>query len=237
MSIGGQLGTLARKVNHRFGLIQWLSGDPIPPAGGFDLDGEKLIDWAWICTNLPRGRRKALEIGPGKSPIIPAMLSLGYEVTAIDASVNASKIICGFEFIYGDFQSAPIESKFDVIILCSVVEHIGLPGRYNSREDPDGDLKAMQKVRSLLATDGQVFLTIPVGMDVVHKPWHRVYGERRLPKLLDGFDVIQSRYLIKQHWGPWQETSREKALQLPIDIARYCLGEMALQEKHDGGLA
>lgn len=234
MSIGNQLGTLARKVNQRFGILARLNGEPVPPAGGFDLDGEKLIDWAWICTNLPRNPQKALEIGPGKSPIIPAMLSLGYDVTAIDTSTDPRKVISGFRFVYGDFQDFRTESGFDIIVLCSVIEHIGLSGRYNSKEDRDGDLNAMRKVRSLLAQDGQVFLTIPVGSDAVHRPWHRVYGEERLPKLTDGFEVVGARFLIKQPNGPWQETSADNALAFPVDVRRYCLGQMILQKSGNG---
>lgn len=224
-----RLDTLARKINRRLGIVARLNGDVAPPPGGFDLDGEKFIDWAWICANLPRSPKKALEIGPGKSPIIPAMLLLGYEVTAIDTSADTSKMISGFRFVYGDFQDFAAESEFDLIVLCSVVEHIGLSGRYNSKEDTDGDLKAMRKIKSLLTRDGQVFLTIPVGSDIVHKPWHRVYGKRRLPQLLDGFEVVQSRYLMKQPWGPWQLTSQQEALSFPVDVQRYCLGEMILQ--------
>lgn len=229
-TIAGQLGSLARKIDRRFGVMARLSGDPTPPRGGFDLGGEKLIDWAWICINLPHKSLKALEIGPGKSPIIPAMLSLGYDVTAIDTSMDPSKVISGFRFIYGDFHDAKFESGFDVIVLCSVVEHIGLSGRYNSKEDPDGDLKTMQKIKSLLNQDGQLFLTIPVGSDVVHKPWHRVYGDQRLPRLLHGFEAVHSRYLIKHPWGPWQLTTQDEALRFPVDIRRYCLGEMILRK-------
>lgn len=233
MSNKVRLDTLARKINRRLGIVARLNGDVAPPPGGFDLDGEKLIDWAWICANLPHSPKKALEIGPGKSPIISAMLSLGYEVTAIDTCTDASKVISGFRFVCGDFQDFAPESKFDIVVLCSVVEHIGLSGRYNSKEDPDGDLQAMQKIKSLLTVHGQVFLTIPVGSDVVHKPWHRVYGERRLPKLLDGFEVVQSRYLTKEPWGPWQITTQQAALNSPVDVQRYCLGEMILRRSPD----
>lgn len=236
MLLGSKIGAVARKLNRLFGLVAWLSGDPVPPAGGFDLDGEKLIDWAWVCTNLPPGQKKALEIGPGKSPIIPAMLSLGYDVTAIDASMDASNVISGFRFIRGDFQDFNAESEFDIIVLCSVVEHIGLSGRYNSKENPDGDLHAMRKVRSMLVQGGQVFLTIPVGSDAIHRPWHRVYGEERLPRLVNGFELVRARYFNKQPYGPWYETSQDKALEFPVDIRRYCLGQMILQKPCNGGL-
>lgn len=229
MTVGSKVGAMVRGADRRFGVISFLNGEPRPPRGGFDLDGEKLLDWAWVCTNLSPGAKRALEIGPGKSPIIPAMLSLGYEVTAIDNSIDPAGLIDGFRFIRGDFGDFSSEQKFDVIIACSVVEHIGLAGRYNSNEDINGDFKAMRRIRSLLQLGGRFLLTIPVGRDAVHRPWHRVYGPERLPKLLEGFAVVKSQFFEKQPGGPWFKTTQEKALKTAVDIRRYSLGQMLLQ--------
>ncbi len=229
MSLGFQLGTVVRKLDRRFGVIALLNGEPRPPRGGFDLEGEKLIDWGWICTHLPCGRQRALEIGPGKSPIIPAMLAMGYEVTAVDSSSDPTTIVRGFRFVRGDFNDFPCDQRFDVIVICSVVEHLGLAGRYNARAEPDGDLMAMRRIRGLLESSGIVLLTIPIGRDAVHQPWHRVYGRVRLPKLLEGFQVTQSRYLTKDPGGAWYPTTEERALDTPVDIRRYALGEMVLK--------
>lgn len=222
------IGTLARKLDKRFGVVALLSGETRPPRGGFDLDGEKLIDWGWICSNLPSGPKRALEIGPGKSPIIPAMLSLGYDVTAVDPSADPASIIEGFRFVRGDFNDFSCDRQFEVIIVCSVVEHLGLAGRYDSKADADADLKAMRRIHDLLEPSGKVLLTIPVGRDVIHMPWHRVYGRERLPKLLAGFEVVRSRFLQKEPDGAWFGTTQEKALDTPVDIRRYALGEMML---------
>jgi Caenorhabditis protein of unknown function, DUF268 len=229
MGTGQLLGRVAKEVDRRFGIREWLRGEPRPPAGGFDLEGEKLIDWGWICANLPRQPVRALEIGPGKSPVIPAMLALGYDVTAIDPWDDPSRIIEGINFINHDFNEAALAGLFDVVVLCSVVEHIGVGGRFNSAEESDGDLRAMAKVAQLLRNEGQLFLTIPVGADAVFSPWHRVYGRNRMPLLLQGFHVVASRYLVKEPNGPWHLASQEEALDAPLDIRRYALGEMILQ--------
>jgi SAM-dependent methyltransferase len=228
VSLGSQIGSVVRKLDKRFGVVALLNGEPRPPRGGFDLEGEKLIDWAWICTNLPPGPKRALEIGPGKSPIIPAMLSVGYEVTAVDTLADPTSLVDGFRFVQGDFNDLQCDQKFEVIVVCSVVEHVGLAGRYNAKADADGDLKAMRRIRELLEPTGRVLLTLPVGIDAVHEPWHRVYGRERLPKLLEGFEVVQSRFLRKRPGGPWYGTTQEEALDTPVDIRRYALGEMVL---------
>src|SRR5437870_9916435 len=92
------LGNMARRLDKRFGIQALLAGEPRPPAGGFDVRGEKLLDWGFICGSLPRGPKRSLEIGSGHSPIIPAMLALGYDVTAVDACPDASNFVGGFEF-------------------------------------------------------------------------------------------------------------------------------------------
>lgn len=231
MSIRTVAKRVLKSADSAMGLRAWIAGEPRPPRGGFDLDGEKLIDWGWVCVNLPAGPRRALEIGPGKSPIIPAMLALGYDVTAVDLSSDISHLFSNIRFHFGGFEEIESDKGFDVIVLCSVVEHIGLSGRYNSREDRDGDLKAMRKALEWLNPRGQLFLTIPVGKDAVHRPWHRVYGQERLKQLLEGFSIVQSRYLVKRPWGPWYVAEESDALSFGPDIQRYALGEFILTKR------
>ncbi len=231
MRLGRSLGTLAKRLDNEFAIRAWLRGDPRPPRGGFDLDGEKIIDWGWICAHLPPGSKKALEIGCGESPVIPTMLARGYHVVGLDFDPKIARQLSGlngFKFVQGDFNSANLKPGFDVIIACSAIEHFGLSGRYGSSEDSDGDLRAMQRIHSLLARTGIVMLTVPVGQDVVHRPWHRVYGSHRLPLLFSGFRTVQSRFLVKQPWGPWRETTENIALSQPPVLQRYALGEFIL---------
>ncbi len=231
MQLGRSIGALAKRIDTEFAIRAWLRGDPRPPRGGFDLDGEKIIDWGWICANLPAGPKYALEIGCGESPVIPTMLAHGYRVVGLDFNAKIAHQLGGlngFNFVQGDFNSAQLEPGFDVIIACSALEHFGLSGRYGSSEDPDGDIKAMRRIHSLLAPDGIAMLTIPVGQDVVHRPWHRVYGRQRLPLLFNNFRRLQSRFLVKQPWGPWHESTEDVALAQPAVLQRYALGEFML---------
>jgi hypothetical protein len=80
---------------------------------------------------------------------------------------------------------------YDAAVSISSIEHDGL-GRYGDPIDPDGDLKAMQKCKSYLKKDGLLYLAVPVGRDVVCWNAHRVYGRIRLPRLLAGWEVVDS---------------------------------------------
>ena len=226
--LGQKVRSLAKSIDRRYGIRPWLRGEPRPPKGGFDLGGEKILDWGWICIHLPDGKKKALEIGCGESPIIAAMTAKGYDVTAVDFDATIANQISGITFVRGDFNQVELLSNFDIIVACSAIEHFGLAGRYGSTDDPEADFKAMKKIRRLLSSDGVAMITIPVGSDVIHRPFHRVYGRRRLPYLLEGFTIQTARFLVKQPEGPWHEASMDAALDYPVDPRRYALGEFAL---------
>jgi hypothetical protein len=228
MALGNVLGRYARRLDRELGLQAWLRGEPRPPRGGFDLAGEKIIDWGWICVNLPVGPKRGLEIGCGESPILPGMLTRGYDVTCVDLNDTITTELQGFRFIRGDFNQIELLPGFDVIVACSAIEHFGLAGRYGSKADPDADIKGMTKIRSLLSSRGQAFITVPIGSDALHNPWHRVYGKERLPLLLNGFTVQESRFWTKRPWGPWHETTLVHALDHPVDLRRYALGQFVL---------
>ena len=75
-------------------------------------------------------------------------------------------------------------SSFDIALSVSSFDHDGL-GRYGDPLNPDGDIEAMGKVLSILKPGGLLFLTVPVGPDVVVFNLHRRYGPVRLPALLN----------------------------------------------------
>ncbi|MFM7034905.1 MAG: DUF268 domain-containing protein [Planctomycetia bacterium] len=79
--------------------------------------------------------------------------------------------------------------RFDAVISISSIEHDGL-GRYGDPLNPDGDLRAMEQFRHLLNPGGKLFLSVPVGPDVVVWNAHRIYGPLRLPRLFAGWKQL-----------------------------------------------
>lgn len=88
-------------------------------------------------------------------------------------------------------RPADVAGPFAAIVSISSFEHSGL-GRYGDAIDADGDLKAMQWASGLLKPGGKLFLAVPLGKDKTVGNWHRIYGRERLPKLLDGWNLIDS---------------------------------------------
>lgn len=80
---------------------------------------------------------------------------------------------------------------FDAAFSISSFEHDGL-GRYGDPMNPDGDLEAMQRMKSMLKPGGVLYLSVPLGVDKVVFNEHRIYGRLRLPRLLEGWTMIDS---------------------------------------------
>jgi len=81
--------------------------------------------------------------------------------------------------------------KFDASFSISSFEHDGL-GRYGDPLNPEGDLLAMKNMKSILKTNGILFLSVPVGRDTLIWNARRIYGSVRLPLLLKNCEVIET---------------------------------------------
>ncbi len=76
--------------------------------------------------------------------------------------------------------------QFNYCISFSTFEHSGL-SRYGDEIDADGDLKAMTEIFDLLPDGGILFLAVPIGIDRVVYPLHRIYGKVRTPHLFNNW--------------------------------------------------
>ena len=77
----------------------------------------------------------------------------------------------------------------DFAISISSFEHDGL-GQYGDPIDPNGDIKAMEKMKHTVKKNGIFFLAIPIGKDRLDWNAHRVYGSARLPMLLKNWELV-----------------------------------------------
>lgn len=180
-----------------------------------NLLGDRDIEWSWVGAQVPDRPGTALDFGNGGSFLGLMAAQKGYTVTAVDlGSVQWPYLHPHLHFVQGDILDLPLPTAhFDLVINCSTVEHVGLVGRYEVAESrPDGDLEAMDHLRNLMATDGIMLLTIPVGQDAVFPPMCRVYGKARLPRLLAGFAVKREVFWVKDDQNRWVICERDAAL-------------------------
>lgn len=108
-------------------------------------------------------------------------------VTTIEYNPIQSNVARISAITVAEFQQNP--STFDALVSISSLEHDGL-GRYGDPISPDGDLRAMRECRDMLKPGGKFYLGMPFGHDYLVWNAHRVYGSIRLPRLLDGWTVL-----------------------------------------------
>ena len=217
---------------------------PVP--GG--LRGERDIEYAWVAAKIPERSGTLLDVGASSffTPMIGVLK--GYQSTAIDLLERRFNIDHDrLSFKAQDVNALlPDDQRFDVVLMISTIEHVGLPGRYNIRDgDADLDLAAMRHIAELLERGGSLILTTPVGVDTVFPGLHRVYGKDRLPKLLASYAVEEETYWRKcPTTYNWQEVTRDEALAVkPVSKGRspqlnsYALGCFRLTREDSNGLA
>jgi len=184
-----------------------------------NLLGDRQVEYGFVVDRTPRAEaslgRQALDFGwGGNLTVFTGLERRGWMVTLYDRESFPSPRT-GFTVVQGDILQDDLGgSRYELITCCSSIEHVGLVGRYGTREDegdPDGDLKAMRKLWGALAPGGKLIMTIPVGFDYVHGSMHRVYGISRLTELFKGFDMLESVWYFKDS-EEWLECDMEKTL-------------------------
>lgn len=113
------------------------------------------------------------------------------------------------------------QNSFDVALSISSFDHDGL-GRYGDPLDGNGDLKAMARTMSLLKPGGLLFLTVPIGPDVIVFNLLRRYGTIRLPLLLQGWEVVERMFWVEERLTEPQANYRKSyepvfVLRKPLD--------------------
>jgi Caenorhabditis protein of unknown function, DUF268 len=203
------------------------------PQSELDLSGDRDIEWSWVAGNLPESKGDVLDFGPANATTSLIAALGGGKVIGLDleAQPPTRYAYSGLKMIQGDILTHDFGvQRFDTIINCSTVEHVGLAGRYGSREVADGDLQAMQRMRSLMrGPASRMIMTIPVGIDGTFPPLHRVYGRNRFPMLTSDFSIVRQAYFAKTLPSQqWKETTSDAALSVQGSASFYALGLFVL---------
>jgi len=161
------------------------------------LAGDRCIEWEWVMRHLPSAPARVLDVGCVDSVTAGMAAACGLDVTGLDIR-PIEYGIQGLRFVQGSLEDFTSDGLgFDAIVLCSVLEHIGLGGRYGSGESPGADVRALLHVMSLLRPEGKAILTLPVGKSAVFAPFHRVYGAEQVGSFFENVSVVDSDYWMK----------------------------------------
>lgn len=89
----------------------------------------------------------------------------------------------------GDLHSLPFESDSVKSISClHTIEHVGL-GRYGDNIDPNGDIKALDELKRVVAHNGSLILVVPVGKPKIEFNAHRIYSHEQILSYFTGWEL------------------------------------------------
>ena len=216
-------------------LVKAYRGLREPPAP--NAKGDRDIEYSWIAANMPAGPGHALDFGCGPGWLGLMAARRGFEVTAVDLRPIAWHYKHPeLRFLQQDIMESDFPAEhFDLVINCSAIEHVGLSGRYGTDTSrSEGDMEAMAVLHRITKPGGTMLLTIPVGRDKVWSPYHRIYGNERLPKLLNGWDVVAEEYWVKDSENRWLRSDRTSALGAETVLHYYPLGLFVLRRADRG---
>jgi SAM-dependent methyltransferase len=175
-----------------------------------EFDPHYFYQSAWCARHIAtRKPLKHVDIASQINLIAP--LSAFVEVEFIDYR-PLNVMLNGLTSRAGTILALPFDSRTVKSVSClHVIEHIGL-GRYGDALDPLGSEKACKELQRILATDGDLYLTTPVGVERVEFNAHRIHAPQSIIrffselKLID-FSCIDDNGRYYEHAAPDQCSS------------------------------
>lgn len=165
-----------------------------------------------IFQNRPQGH---VDIGSRVDGFIAHILVF-MPVTIVDIRPLVSNIQ-GLTILQDDATSLSMLKDNSVASISSLhaAEHFGL-GRYSDPIDPDACFKFMDSLKRVLAIDGKLYFSVPVGRERVEFNAHRVFDPRtilaRLSQLrLDSFSYVGDDGSLYENASPLALPSSEMA--------------------------
>ena len=186
--------------NERF-LIQWKNRYPqlYDKTNGTNFDRHYIYHPAWAA-------RVVKKINPefhtdiSSSLAFCSMLSAFIPVKFYDYR-PADLVLSNLESKKGDLLSLPFENNSVRSLSCMhTIEHIGL-GRYGEPIDTEGDLKAIEELKRVVALDGSLIFVVPVGKPKIQFNAHRIYSYEQILSYFSNFK-LEEFSLIPENFGP-----------------------------------
>lgn len=105
----------------------------------------------------------------------------------------------GLTFQRGSILKLPFEAGVlsSVSSIC-VIEHIGL-GRYGDELDPDGSEKAAQELKRVLATNGNLYVSVPIAEENrIYFNAHRAFSRDYLLDMFQPLVLKEEKYIYRR---------------------------------------
>lgn len=105
----------------------------------------------------------------------------------------ANLVLPGLESNRGNLHHLPFETSSIKSISCMhTIEHVGL-GRYGDPIDAEGDLKAINELKRVTASNGNLIIVLPVGKPKIEYNAHRIYSYEQIISY-----VLDDKFTLKE---------------------------------------
>jgi SAM-dependent methyltransferase len=172
----------------------------LPSGYGYRLD-ERIIEYPWLLSRLPRGPGILLDAGS----------VLNHDFLLSCASVREKRIFIstlapepvsfnalGISYVYEDLRASCFrDSYFDWIVSLSTIEHIGMDNTMlytadaaKHEDDREAYLAAVKEFHRLLKPGGRLYLSMPFGSAKSYG-WFQIFEGSMLEKIKRQFEPAQ----------------------------------------------
>lgn len=162
-------------------LTDWVTSTPFDP--------HYFYQAAWLARRLNISR-PAMHVDVGSDVRMVSVLSAFVAFEFIDfRPLRVS--LDGLKCSAGDVTNLNKDADSIISLSClHVVEHIGL-GRYGDPIDPEGSVRAMRELQRVLAPEGRLYLSLPVGHERVCFNAHRVFDPQAVIGAMNNLRLIE----------------------------------------------
>jgi len=215
---GNQLASIASTLAEYYSLIEETKPQVSPYLDVEEQNSLAIVDrfyeWAFAIEKLSyTNYGTVLDVGSALTALPSLLAAIGHDVTSVDIQkwqMPWPKVkIYNLDLLH---DKMPTTEVFDYVTCISAIEHFGL-GRYGDTIDKDGDFNGIKIISDILKDKGTLILSVPVGKPVIVYPAHRIYGPKRIEKMIKGFNVKDKRFFNRREDVPRAlfECSEEEA--------------------------
>ncbi|HET9781206.1 MAG TPA: class I SAM-dependent methyltransferase [Candidatus Dormibacteraeota bacterium] len=153
-------------------------------------DAGRRVTWRkrWDLVKRYANGNRLLDIGAGIGSFLAAAKADGWDVTGTEISTSAIEIahrLYSIDLIRGQIEDIPLESRFDVVTMWHVLEHVPSPSRN------------LRIARELMSDDGLLVVAVPNDSDARWR-FQRLKNGTYAPyeELREGAEIHLSQFTV-----------------------------------------
>lgn len=154
-----------------------------------EFDAHYFYQQLWVFENVLKDKPKE-HIDVGSTYQMSGYLSKICKTTFVDIRPIETKLN-NLTVVKGDTTNLSFKDKSIESLSClNVIEHIGL-GRYGDELDPDGWKKACKELERVLAKNGKLYISVPIGKPRICFNAHRVFSPGDFVKIFSRLKLLE----------------------------------------------